>query len=307
MELSSQERRNEIVTKFWNPIEKTPRLEIGLSLCNYDEGLDREHLMNWTLTHDGTPLGGQDQRIEQTGEESGHTEVVSNSSSGVTSESPLRRPRKRVKSNHAIQQEMSISETIKEKLNCHKLIEDYTQKKIFEIVVFALKYKKDTSCLTLRNWLLDNLQFSGKRAIILINIGKTFGFEWNAYDLAINAVWQRKWEKALKLDNDRILGEIKGTGSIKKAVKLMYINIRNQEGSVKIERSEWVIDIENTMIRKHGKEKGTFHSWTEEDDINLKRSKLVVVRNAPKYNNSQPCNSFYFTIIVRIKNCKYEL
>ena len=237
MELSSQERRNEIVTKFWNPIEKTPRLEIGLSLCNYDEGLDREHLMNWTLTHDGTPLGGQDQRIEQTGEESGHTEVVSNSSSGVTSESPLRRPRKRVKSNHAIQQEMSISETIKEKLNCHKLIEDYTQKKIFEIVVFALKYKKDTSCLTLRNWLLDNLQFSGKRAIILINIGKTFGFEWNAYDLAINAVWQRKWEKALKLDNDRILGEIKGTGSIKKAVKLMYINIRNQEGSVKLSDS----------------------------------------------------------------------
>lgn len=30
----------------------------------------------------------------------------------------------------------------------------------------------------------------------------------------------------------------------------------SQEGCVKIERSEWVIDIENTMIRKHGKEKG---------------------------------------------------
>lgn len=216
MELSSQERRNEIVTKFWNPIEKTPRLEIGLSLCNYDEGLDREHLMNWTLTHDGTPLGGQDQRIEQTGEESGHTEVVSNSSSGVTSESPLRRPRKRVKSNHAILQEISISEAVKDKLNRHKLIEDYTRKNIFEMVVFALKYRKDTSRLTLRNWLLDNLESSGKRTLIQIHTSKTFGFEWNAYDLAVNALWQRKWVKALKLDNDRILEEIKKEGSMER-------------------------------------------------------------------------------------------
>ena len=216
VELLSQERRNEIVTNFWNPIEKTLRLEISLSLCSYDKGLDGEHLMSWTLTHEGTPPGGQDQRVKQTNKELSHMEVASGLSYGATSESPLRRPRKRVKSNHAILQEISISEAVKDKLNRHKLIEDYTRKNIFEMVVFALKYRKDTSRLTLRNWLLDNLESSGKRTLIQIHTSKTFGFEWNAYDLAVNALWQRKWVKALKLDNDRILEEIKKEGSMER-------------------------------------------------------------------------------------------
>ena len=41
-----------------------------------------------------------------------------------------------------------------------------------------------------------------------MHLGKTRGFEWNAHDISINALWQRQWEKALGLDNNELSEDI---------------------------------------------------------------------------------------------------
>ena len=136
-------------------------------------------------------------------------------------------PEKRFKSKHEKWQEKAIADSINAKLNHHKTIEDYIRKNIFEMIVFALKYKVDDNQLTLRNWMIDNLQTSGKRIIILIHNNKNFGFEWNPYDLIIKPLWQRKWEYVLGLENDDMREEIKDTETTIKVVKVIYNIIRD--------------------------------------------------------------------------------
>merc|ERR1711894_399319 len=97
------------------------------------------------------------------------------------------------------------------------------------MVVFALKYKKDDSQVTLRNWMIDNLQMNGKRIIILIHTNRNFGFEWNPYDLIIYPLWQRKWENVLGLENDVMREEFKNTNTVIKVVKGIYDIIRDTD------------------------------------------------------------------------------
>ena len=108
-----------------------------------------------------------------------------------------KRSRENSKTHQQKRQEDYITEGVKAKINRHRMIEEQTRPNVYEIIRFAICNKRDMTSLLLRDWITENIQYSGIRIIILIHTGKQFGFEWNAYDLVLRPIWQTIWEKVL--------------------------------------------------------------------------------------------------------------
>ena len=238
VELTTKERANEIMSRYWNPNNNASRSQIGISIRHYVKHNDEEEYLNGAHMRsnkrprsESSPVNTDVQR-KQTGERDSqvHESIHQNrrlvsSSSGSSSLGAT----KRTKSKHERWQENTISANINTKLNHQKTIEEHIRRNIFEMVVFALKYKKDDSHLALRNWMIDNLQMSGKRIIILIHNNKNSGFEWNPYDLIIYPLWQRKWEYVLGLENDDMREDFRDTDSAMEVIKTIYNIIRDAD------------------------------------------------------------------------------
>ena len=238
VELTTKERANDVMAKYWNPNNGKSRSQIGSSLRHYYKPDDEEEYLNGARMrnskrprNDSSPINTEERKSQaeeqdpQEQESMYQSRRVASSSSGSSSLGAA----KKVKSKHEKWQENTIAANINAKLNLNKTIEEHIRRNIFEMVVFALKYKKDDSQVTLRNWMLDNLQMNSKRIIILIHTNRNFGFEWNPYDLIIYPLWQRKWENVLGLENDVMREEFKNTNTVIKVVKGIYDIIRDTD------------------------------------------------------------------------------
>ena len=238
VELTTKERANEIMYRYWNPSNDASKSQIGVSIRHYVKHNDEEEYLNGARMRSNkrprseSLTGNTDVQRKQTDERDSqvHESIHQNrrlasTSSGSSSLGATKRP----KSRHEIWQEVTIAANINAKFNHHKIIEGHIRRNIFEMVAFALKYKKDDSQLALRNWMIDNLQMSGKRIIILIHNNRDSGFEWNPYDLIIYPLWQRKWEYVLGLENDDIREDFRDTDDAMETIKTIYYIIRDTD------------------------------------------------------------------------------
>ena len=238
VELTTKERANEIMYRYWNPSNDASKSQIGVSIRHYvkhndeEEYLDGARMKSNKRPRSESLTGNTDVQRKQTDERDSqvHESIHQNrrlasTSSGSSSLGATKRP----KSRHEIWQEVTIAANINAKFNHHKIIEGHIRRNIFEMVAFALKYKKDDSQLALRNWMIDNLQMSGKRIIILIHNNRDSGFEWNPYDLIIYPLWQRKWEYVLGLENDDIREDFRDTDDAMETIKTIYYIIRDTD------------------------------------------------------------------------------
>ena len=238
VELTTKERANEIMYRYWNPSNDASKSQIGVSIRHYVKHNDEEEYLNGARMRSNkrprseSLTGNTDVQRKQTDERDSqvHESIHQNrrlasTSSGSSSLGATKRP----KSRHEIWQEVTIAANINAKFNHHKIIEGHIRRNIFEMVAFALKYKKDDSLLALRNWMIDNLQMSGKRIIILIHNNRDSGFEWNPYDLIIYPLWQRKWEYVLGLENDDIREDFRDTDDAMETIKTIYYIIRDTD------------------------------------------------------------------------------
>merc|ERR1712223_448385 len=69
-------------------------------------------------------------------------------------------------------------------------------------------------------------------------MGRTIGFDWNAYDGLIMPLWQRQWEDVLGLRGNGIYGEIENTETVQNAILAINTIIREIKNRVDINISE---------------------------------------------------------------------
>ena len=230
VEFTTEERAAQVIHEFWNPDRTESAMDFAKTICNFDPLIDERQYQGSLETGRNTEADREESsnELEESGEEEEQLNV----------QKSRKKKKRRSKSLYHTWQELTITESVINNINKCKTIEEHTRKNIYEIVNFAIENKKDETWYLLGKWLLENMQYTGKRTIILIHTERTIGFDWNAYDGLIMPLWQRQWEDVLGLRGNGIYGEIENTETVQNAILAINTIIREIKNRVDINISE---------------------------------------------------------------------
>ena len=164
VELSTEERAAQIAHEFWNPAREDPVMDFAKSICRFDQLIDGKQYQDSLKTRRTA-----EKHLRRIRADDSSNDMEREAEEYSSQQLRPRRRKKRNKSAYKKWQELSITESVIDNINKHRMIEEQTRKNVYEIICFAIRNKKDETLFLLGEWITENLQYSGKRTIILIH------------------------------------------------------------------------------------------------------------------------------------------